>query len=175
MRTAPIDAKKLRRVEGLLLIVDAEPRDTTRTRSTNKEGFPGKDHQGDDLLAELRIRFLAGCSSPQSSVWKYLLMSHARTRQRCCAFVTNMIDEGGKELEQYGSAPRREWPLHYCELTAYRAEEDVTIVQGCNFRFRNLFRGRSGKMINFEIEKSNSPNWDDTKQKRPFTLAGHER
>jgi len=106
--------------------------------------------------------------------------------------VSNVMDQGGKKVEPFGSNPKGIMVLdgngRYIiavlraglpkiasnNRTTGTTEENTAVVQGSNFHFGTYTVDEAGKTINFRIENSTFANWDGTEQKRPFTVSGDE-
>lgn len=53
-------------------------------------------------------------------------------------------------------------------------EENTAIVQGSNSHFGKYEIDESGKIISFKIKTASFPNWENTEQKRSYTLINDE-
>jgi hypothetical protein len=98
-------------------------------------------------------------------------------------------EQGGTELEPYGSDPKGILMLdengRYALMvlrpdlpafasnnrTAGTPEENSAIVQGSIAHF-GTYAVEGGDTLLFRIEASTFPNWNGAEQKRPFTLTG---
>jgi hypothetical protein len=106
--------------------------------------------------------------------------------------VSNVSDQGGVKSQPYGSTPlgilifsadghyglllsRNDLPKFASNSrTNGTAEENKAAVQGTISHFGRYTVSETDKAILFKIDASTYPNFNDTEQKRPFTLAGDE-
>jgi hypothetical protein len=106
--------------------------------------------------------------------------------------VSNVSEQGGIKAEPYGSPPlgmlifgpdghyglilsRKDLPKFASNSrTNGTAEENKAAVQGTISHFGRYAVSEADKIITFKIEASTYPNFNDTDQKRSFTLTGDE-
>ena len=106
--------------------------------------------------------------------------------------VSSVVEQGGNRIEPFGPNPKGALIFdangHYAAMivrpglpklasdnrTAATPEEAKAIVAGSIAHFGSYAINDADKTITFRIETSTHANWDETTQKRSFTLNGDE-